>query len=1031
MPFSCFSSQPSTSPPRNPTPEAPSLDKSPASPAAPSARSSPSATPPPASKSRTLSDATGNFRFAEVTPGNYAVRVNAPGAAPWHAYDVTVEIGRTTQLAPRMTVAFFDHPKREHEYHAPETNLTPAVSSNVDQQFIESLPSSAGHWSAFAALAGGAAPDAGGSNALSFRGLSPLMNAITLDGADHTLAFRASERGATGSGYSTPKDAVSQFQVNTSNFSAQYGGAGGSISSVTRSGGNTLHAEASFRDRDAAWGAMNAWTRIMQTEPAGTLITSTGAPVQYVNGQPITYVDTPFRAPDQRLHAALDTGGPIRRNRLFWFTASEYSRRNFPGIARANEPETFFAAPSAQTVQTLAARIVTSTNPIYLNCATTPIDLNAQASCAYDAVQNQLSKLLGSVPRTATQINFFPKIDWRINNRIHLVGQYNYMTRTSPNGVLTGATETYGTGSFGNSSSSENAATGRLEYFFTPSLLTSVRYQYSRDLLSQLAATPTTFEQQFANSANGRRPRNLHRPQRRIRLRHPHHTGQVPVPAQTRQRFANSATWIHHRHALRFGYDYNHVIDSVNGLNGQDGEYSYSSLANFVADMLAPTTATEPPPAPAPTPATPPTVRPSATPSGISAPTTPPSPPMTGSSRRASLSRSACGTTTSACPTPTSPSSIPTSHKPRLSLTTATTSRRARRLRMEHHPHRTHRPPRRLRTLLHPHSQRHRLQRAHLHRRTAFRPNLLLPPAGHRSPALPLRLLQHRIPYTNPTAPDALSSAPNAVYFDKHFQNAQIDQAELSLQQELGQRTAITITAMASFGRELPQFLDRNIDLNNVATLNYVLDTTTNPQHLGPIKSNFTSPFYYARVNPAADPSPTSSVTQFQISGSRHPPPPPRRAQHRPQRRLHLLPRRRRQPVEATFANFNNVYDPANLAIEHGTSNFDVRQRASGGVVAHVPWRFNRLAGSILNGYMLSTYGEWRQRLHHANHGFRPYRRMFLSGMAAGGRPHRRRKLRHGQQVRRRDRKCRNRRAHPRPRPRSLNGSGGRTCCPR
>jgi hypothetical protein len=55
---------------------------------------------------------------------------------------------------------------------------------------------------------------------------------------------------------------------------------------------------------------------------------------------------------------------------------------------------------------------------------------------------------------------------------------------------------------------------------------------------------------------------------------------------------------------------------------------------------------------------------------------------------------------------------------------------------------------------------------------------------------------------------------------------------------------------MASYGRELPQFIDTNIDLNAVATLNYTLDFTTNPQHLGPVKNNFTSPFYYARVNP-------------------------------------------------------------------------------------------------------------------------------------------------------------------------------------
>ncbi len=62
-------------------------------------------------ESQTVSDERGNFRFAELAPGNYAVRINAPSAAPWRAANVTVEVGRVTLLAPRLTIAFLYRPK--------------------------------------------------------------------------------------------------------------------------------------------------------------------------------------------------------------------------------------------------------------------------------------------------------------------------------------------------------------------------------------------------------------------------------------------------------------------------------------------------------------------------------------------------------------------------------------------------------------------------------------------------------------------------------------------------------------------------------------------------------------------------------------------------------------------------------------------------------------------------------------------------------------------------------------------------------
>lgn len=911
----------------------------------------------------TFSDAKGNFRFAEVAPGNYTMRVSFPGAGAgdtpanisWSARNVLVAVGRTTLLNPDVSDATPDQMQAQQ-----------SIGNNVDSDFVKSLPNESGRWSALAALAAGIAPGVDGSSAISFRGLSPLMNAISVDGADHTLAFRGGERGASLGGYAMARGAVSQFQVHTSNFSAEYGRAGGGvINSVTRGGGNALHFGASFRDRDAAWGAMNAYSKIMQVLPAGTRVSPHGSNVLYLNGQPITYVDQPYKAPDRRLEAAFHAGGPVRPDKLFWFFASEYKLRKNPAVARANEPETFFAAPSAQTIQTLAARLVKSTSPIYTQCAQSPPDLNTQALCAYSTVLNQLNGMLGDVPRTTRQLNLFPRLDWHVNNRIQFIGQYSHMQRTASNGVLGGASRADGIGSFGNGSADEDTGLARLQYFINSGLVSSTRYQYSRSLLSQLAAAPTAFEQQFANNTLGRAPQISIDRSSGFTFGTLSTQNKSEYPLEIRQQFTDTLTWLHNRHAYRIGYDYNHIADSVNGMNGQNGSYSYSSLANFVADMLAPD--------------------------------------------------SCDGTTTGAGNYPCYRYYRQTVGPSIWHFETADyaafadddwklTPRFTLSLGLRYDFERLPDPNKYVvnpdipqtgylpqdRNNFGPHAGfawdvlghgstvlrgGFGIYYARVANATAFSAltstgsphssrSYFFRPLDTGAPQFPYVFPSTETPYVNPSAPDAFSSRPNAVYFDHHFQNPQIDEAEVSLEQRIGRSSSITVSYMASFGHELPQFIDRNVDLSAVATLNYVMDFSTNPQHLGPLKNNFTIPFYYQRANPKYGPvTDVISETNSRYQGAIV------RFTTRRERALHVSVAYTYSHAvddnqnEATFASLSKIYDPAHLSLEHGTSNFDVRQRVSGGIVARVPWRLDGVAGRLLNGYSISTLGRWRTGL--------------------------------------------------------------------
>jgi hypothetical protein len=276
-------------------------------------------------------DDQGNFRFAELAPGAYTLRVNARGFAIWEADNITVALGTETRLRADLSMLAIHQTVLVNATTDPADAASSSVSGNISQQQIEDLPSNGRHWSTFVLLTPGVTPDANADGALSFRGMSVLLNNNTVDGADNNQAFFSQERGIIGNGYSTAFGAVREFQVNTSNFSAEYGrAAGGVVNTVTKSGTNELHGHAFGFDRDAAWGASNAFTTLTTPVSGGGFVTN------------------PYKPQDIRQQWGAAAGGPIRHDKLFWFFAYDQLRHNFPGVADAEEPQTFFAQPTAQ-----------------------------------------------------------------------------------------------------------------------------------------------------------------------------------------------------------------------------------------------------------------------------------------------------------------------------------------------------------------------------------------------------------------------------------------------------------------------------------------------------------------------------------------------------------------------------------------------------------------------------------------------------------------------------------------------------------
>ena len=264
----------------------------------------------------------GEFRIPELQPGVYSATVTLQGFQTLEQDLITVTVGSLSTISPKLVVGSVTD-KVEVTDEAPQLHTAGAdISTTIDQNTIDNLPINGRRWSDFALLTPGVVSNSDGFGLLSFRGISYLLNNSTVDGADDNQAYFSEARGRTRSAYTVTQGAVQEFQVNTSNYSAEYGrAAGGVINTVTKSGSNKVRGELFFYDRDnGLGGANNPYTLL------STFDQNTGATL------------VPYKPKDWRKQWGFGIGGPIMKDKIFWFYAYDQSRRNFPGTSRTTDP---------------------------------------------------------------------------------------------------------------------------------------------------------------------------------------------------------------------------------------------------------------------------------------------------------------------------------------------------------------------------------------------------------------------------------------------------------------------------------------------------------------------------------------------------------------------------------------------------------------------------------------------------------------------------------------------------------------------
>lgn len=502
-------------------------------------------------ESTATTDNEGRFRVVQLQPGNYTVSVNAQGFSAFSQQKIVVEVGRVTPLEIPLSITGSQETVVVTS-EAPVINTSQQdFSTNINQTSINELPINGRRWSNFALLTPGSAPD-GTFGLISFRGVSGLLNNNTIDGGDNNQAFFSEERGRTRISYVISQAAVREFQVNTSNYSAEYGrAAGGVVNAVTKSGTNEFHGSGFYYQRNNRWGARNPLaTRQVPLTGGGFGVAG-------------------IKPRDVRHQFGATIGGPVVKDKLFFFFSYDEQRRNFPGLSVFSQAD-FLNRADRALLTTARGKTLTGTGRTG-SLASGKGLTDAQV----DNALNFLASLSGEVPRRGDQRIFLPKIDWRVNNNNTFTATYNRLRWNAPAGIQSQATNTRARDNFGNDYVNVDSLTLRLQSTLSPTALNEFRFQYGRDFEYEFSQPPLAGE---PTTANGRSPQVFIT--NGFSFGVPEFLERASYPDERRFQYADTFTLTRGGHTFKFGGDINRVSDKINNIRFRSGEFNYTGGLN-------------------------------------------------------------------------------------------------------------------------------------------------------------------------------------------------------------------------------------------------------------------------------------------------------------------------------------------------------------------------------------------------------------------------------------------------------------------
>jgi hypothetical protein len=271
------------------------------------------------------SSTTGRFLFSQLNPGTYRISVIAEGFASQESASITVAVGQIAAVNFALSLGGTSQSVNVSAESGLMSLENANTSTTLDAKTIKNLPNPGQDLTFVAQFAQGAlmntagssndAKAAGGYGNVEFNGLPATSNGYIVDGFDANDPFLGLNIGLS-TNLVIGLDALQESTVNTNSYAVDQGRYGASqVNYFTKSGTNEFHGD-----------VYEIWN--------GSLLNATDE-FLHANDTPGNIAKKPRSTVNQ---FGVSVGGPIRKNKLFFFAHYEGIRIALPIIARSTVP---------------------------------------------------------------------------------------------------------------------------------------------------------------------------------------------------------------------------------------------------------------------------------------------------------------------------------------------------------------------------------------------------------------------------------------------------------------------------------------------------------------------------------------------------------------------------------------------------------------------------------------------------------------------------------------------------------------------
>ncbi len=306
---------------------------------------------------------------------------------------------------------------------------------------------------------------------------------------------------------------------------------GGVINTVTKSGTNSFHGAGFWYFRNRTLNAQDPYAR----DQSGHL----------------------YNPPEYRHQTGGSVGGPVIKDKLFFFANTEITRRNFPLVDSITNSQ--FYSPTGA----------------YIGQCGTGASAAPASAAQCTAAQTYFGRFFQTLPRTANQNLGLAKLDWRPNEKNTVSVSFNLLNFTSPNGAVNSVTaNAAGVGSNGIQSAKTRTARVSDTYIVSNSMVNEARFGWFKDRRGQDLNSAL-------NPPNGLLSGLTVAGQGSLGV-----STNIPniQPSEDRYQIADNVSWTKGTHQFKFGMDFALLRDTENALFNGPGSYTYGSINDFALD---------------------------------------------------------------------------------------------------------------------------------------------------------------------------------------------------------------------------------------------------------------------------------------------------------------------------------------------------------------------------------------------------------------------------------------------------------------